>query len=136
MEIKRILETALYAPDLEAAEAFYRDVLGLEMFLKEAGRHVFFKLENQILLIFDPEATRMGPKTTDLPVPTHGASGAGHVCFSLDREAFAPWIARLRQHGIDIESDFNWPNGARSVYFRDPAGNSIEFAERRLWFED
>ena len=28
----------------------------------------------------------------------------------------------------------DWPNGARSLYFRDPAGNSVEIAEPRLWF--
>ena len=26
-----------------------------------------------------------------------------------------------------------WPNGARSIYVRDPAGNSLEFAEPALW---
>ncbi|MGN6582964.1 MAG: glyoxalase/bleomycin resistance/extradiol dioxygenase family protein, partial [Rhizobiaceae bacterium] len=24
-------------------------------------------------------------------------------------------------------------SGGRSIYFRDPAGNSIEFAEPRIW---
>ena len=33
-------------------------------------------------------------------------------------------------------ADFQWPNGARSIYFRDPAGNSIEIAEPRLWFDE
>jgi catechol 2,3-dioxygenase-like lactoylglutathione lyase family enzyme len=30
--------------------------------------------------------------------------------------------------------EFDWPNGAHSMYFRDPAGNSLEIAERALWF--
>ena len=34
---------------------------------------------------------------------------------------------------IAIESEITWKNGARSVYFRDPAGNSLEFAEPKLW---
>jgi len=29
--------------------------------------------------------------------------------------------------------DFEWPQGGRSIYFRDPAGNSLEFAEPRIW---
>ena len=32
-----------------------------------------------------------------------------------------------------IEADFEWPGGGRSIYFRDPAGNCLEFAEPRIW---
>ena len=42
-------------------------------------------------------------------------------------------ILRLESFGVEIEADFEWPNGARSVYVRDPDGNSIEFAEPKLW---
>jgi hypothetical protein len=34
---------------------------------------------------------------------------------------------------VAIEADFEWPKGGRSIYFRDPAGNSVEFAEPRIW---
>jgi hypothetical protein len=34
---------------------------------------------------------------------------------------------------VAIESDFAWPGGGRSLYFRDPAGNSLEFAEPAIW---
>ena len=43
------------------------------------------------------------------------------------------WVARLTESDIAIEADFRWPNGARSIYFRDPAGNSLECAEPGLW---
>jgi catechol 2,3-dioxygenase-like lactoylglutathione lyase family enzyme len=36
-------------------------------------------------------------------------------------------------YGIEIEADFRWPNGARSLYFRDPAGNSVELADPAIW---
>ena len=35
--------------------------------------------------------------------------------------------------GMTIEADFRWPNGARSLYFRDPAGNSVEIVDPGLW---
>ncbi len=38
-----------------------------------------------------------------------------------------------KKHGIAIEADFDWPNGAHSIYFRDPSGNSLEIAEPKLW---
>ena len=40
---------------------------------------------------------------------------------------------RLEGKGVAIEADFEWPGGGRSIYFRDPAGNCLEFAEPRIW---
>ena len=53
-----ILETVLYARDLAAAEAFYGGVLGLEPFAKQPERHLFYRCGGQMLLIFNPVATR------------------------------------------------------------------------------
>ena len=128
-----ILESVLYADDLEAAEIFYRDVLGLTVYARKAGRQVFFKLEDQMLLIFRPAATRIPPAAGGLPVPPHGASGEGHVCFAANASEIERWRLHLPRHGIPIEADFEWPAGGRSIYVRDPAGNSVEFAEARLW---
>nr|WP_272210517.1 hypothetical protein [Marinicella sp. W31]MDC2876410.1 hypothetical protein [Marinicella sp. W31] len=86
-----------------------------------------------MLLIFNPAETEKPAAPGSLPVPTHGARGAGHVCFRLERDDFSAVIAQLEARNIAIESDFCWPNGARSIYFRDPAGNSLECAEAKLW---
>ena len=40
---------------------------------------------------------------------------------------------RLQQEGVAIESEVTWPGGGRSIYFRDPAGNSLEFAMAGIW---
>ena len=131
-----ILETVLYAPDLDATEAFYRDVLGLEPFAKAEGRQVFYRCGNQVLLIFNPTETRKPPRDPSLPVPPHGANGQGHVCFAAEGKDIDSWRAHLESHGIAIEADFTWPQGGRSIYFRDPAGNCLEFAEPRIWGQD
>lgn len=130
---ERILETVLYAPDLVAAEAFYRDVLGLEPFARRAGRHLFYRLGTQVLLIFNPAGTAQPPAPGTLPVPRHGSHGQGHVCFAADGERLDAWRERLMSRGVPIEAEFSWPGGGRSIYVRDPAGNSIEFAEPRIW---
>jgi catechol 2,3-dioxygenase-like lactoylglutathione lyase family enzyme len=127
----RILETALYAADLGAVRRFYEDVLGLECYAAEAGRHLFFRCGDQMLLIFDPRATAQ-PRGV-LPVPPHGALGPGHVCFRASSVELDGWRRRLGSSGIAIEADFEWPGGGRSLYIRDPAGNSVEFAEPRIW---
>ena len=34
---------------------------------------------------------------------------------------------------FEIEKDVAWPNGGRSLYFRDPAGNCLELASPLVW---
>lgn len=133
MAPRGILETVLYAEDLDAAEAFYGDVLKLERVTRAGDRHVFFRCGDQMLLIFNPRQTRIPPPPDALPVPPHGAEGAGHACFRAGAEEIADWRRYLEDNGVVIESDFQWPQGGRSIYFRDPAGNSLEFGEPRMW---
>jgi len=128
-----ILETVLYASDLAAAEGFYRDVLGLVPFAKVETRHLFYRCGDQVLLIFDPVATRVPPAPGALPVPPHGMDGEGHVCFRASAAEIDRWRSALAEKGVAIEADFEWPGGGRSIYFRDPAGNCLEFAEPRIW---
>ncbi len=132
MTVPAILETVLYVDDLAAAEDFYARLLGLAPYAKVEGRHVFFKLESQMLLIFNPEAAR---KSASPPfgLPPHGADGQGHVCFAADARALTEWRAHLARLGVAVEKEHEWPGGGRSIYVRDPAGNSVEFAEPRIW---
>jgi catechol 2,3-dioxygenase-like lactoylglutathione lyase family enzyme len=131
----RILETALYAEDLDAAVGFYGGVLGMELVTRAGPRHAFFRCGEGMLLIFNPAETRRPASDEALPVPPHGATGAGHVCFAATGPEIDAWVERLKAAGMAIEADFRWPNGARSIYVRDPAGNSVEFAEAGLWSE-
>jgi catechol 2,3-dioxygenase-like lactoylglutathione lyase family enzyme len=129
-----ILESALYVTDLDVAEAFYAEVLGLDRIAKVPGRHVFFRCGAGVLLLFNAEATRQAPPAgAKLPVPPHGAEGDGHLCFAATAGEIDDWRARFKQRGIAIEADFEWPGGGRSIYFRDPSGNSLEFAEPSIW---
>jgi len=131
--IEGILETALYAEDLDAAERFYGGILGLERITRHGDRHVFFRCGPGVLLIFNPKETVVPPPAHAFPVPPHGAKGAGHACFRVPASELDFWVKKLEEAGIAIEADFCWPNGARSIYFRDPAGNSLECAEPGLW---
>jgi catechol 2,3-dioxygenase-like lactoylglutathione lyase family enzyme len=129
-----ILESALYVTDLGKAEAFYRDVLGLELIGKVEGRHVFFRCGKGVLLLFNAAATGVPPAPdARLPVPPHGARGPGHLCFSASAQEIDRWKAHLQAEEVVIEADFEWPQGGRSIYFRDPSGNSLEFVEPRIW---
>ncbi|MCA0029202.1 MULTISPECIES: VOC family protein [unclassified Mesorhizobium] len=129
-----ILESALYVTDLHAAEQFYRDTLGLHLLGKVEGRHLFFRCGPGVLLIFNAEATKIPPAPdAKLKVPPHGTVGEGHLCFAATAVEIAAWKAHLKTKNVAIESEFEWPQGGRSIYIRDPSGNSIEFAEPRIW---
>jgi catechol 2,3-dioxygenase-like lactoylglutathione lyase family enzyme len=128
-EILAVVETGIYAADLDRAEAFYTGVLGLQVIGKEAGRHVFFRVgTSNVLLVFNPQTTLKG----DI-LPAHGASGPGHFALGIRREDLQAWRERLAAHGVAIEKEVPWPGGAISLYFRDPAGNAAELVTPGLW---
>jgi catechol 2,3-dioxygenase-like lactoylglutathione lyase family enzyme len=126
--IVTVVETAIYADDLDRAEVFYRDVLGLEVIGKEAGRHVFFRAGDRVLLVFRPEATLKG----DILL-AHGATGPGHFALGIRRESLDAWRSRLAEHGVAVEQEVDWPRGGHSLYFRDPAGNAAELVTPGIW---
>lgn len=134
MMLNGIAETCIYAANLDETECFYRDVLNLNIIMKEENRHVFFKCGDDMLLLFNPHHTRK--KQTDVdgnPVPLHGATGPVHIAFSVEPDAFNSVKDQLRKHGVTIESEISWPNNSHSFYFRDPAGNSLEIITSNMW---
>lgn len=126
-----ILEAALYAEDLDAAERFYGGVLGLQRIVRGGRRHVFYRVGAGVLLIFDPRETEV-PKPGNL-LGLHGARGPGHMAFRAEPLGIEAWRERMTGARIAIEVEVDWPQGGRSIYVRDPAGNSVEFAEARIW---
>jgi catechol 2,3-dioxygenase-like lactoylglutathione lyase family enzyme len=116
MRANEILETCLYVDDLDAAEQFY-------------GRHVVWRCGHRMLLLFDPREVREFGSDT----PHHGTQGIGHVAFAVPDREIPAWQAHLTKQGVTIERTVDWPQGGRSLYFRDPAGNSLELASPKIW---
>ena len=129
LKIQAIIETAIYVADLDETETFYRTILGLTVIAKEPGRHVFFQVgASSVLLAFIADATLKGDH-----LPSHGAKGPGHFALGLDADALDAWRRKLQENGIAIEDEVTWPKGGRSIYFRDPAGNSVELITPGVW---
>src|SRR5262245_15524358 len=128
-EIQTSVETGICVDDLDRASGFYREVLGLEQLAYEPGRHVFFRVGTQsMLLAFLPHAT-----LKDDRLPPHGTTGPGHFAFGVPAGSLSGWRDRLARHGVVIEREVDWPRGGRSLYFRDPAGNLVEILTPGVW---
>jgi len=123
-----VLETCLCVDDLAAAEKFYAQILGLPFHSRQEGRHVFFRCGRGMLLLFNPEQSSLPGE-----IPAHGTHGAGHVAFAAEESELPTWRKHLESHGVAIEKLHSWPGGGYSLYFRDPAGNSLEIATPTIW---
>lgn len=124
-------EVALYADDLPATVAFYRDVIGLRVIVEPNEVYAALRVGDSgtVLLLFDPAKTVGDGRL----VPGHGASGEGHVAFTVDDEGLAAGLERFAAAGIAVETEITWPRGGRSVYVRDPARNSVELIVGSIW---
>jgi catechol-2,3-dioxygenase len=103
-------------------------VLGLEV-ITRSDLVVSFRCSDGVLLLFDPKLSAAAGRD----VPSHGRSGAGHVAFAATDSELEEWRRRLACTNIPIEAEIQWEQGGHSIYFRDPAGNIIEFAPLTLW---
>ena len=124
----RIFESVLYADDLRTCARFYHEVLGLEV-ITRSELVVSFRCSDGVLLLFDPKLSAAAGRD----VPSHGRAGAGHLAFAATDSELEQWRGRLASANVPIEAEVQWEQGGRSIYFRDPAGNSIEFAPLTLW---
>ena len=127
--VEGVIETALYADDLDRMETFYRDVLHLPVHGRESDRHVFFRAgPASMLLIFKPDTTLKGDV-----LPGHGSRGPGHLALGIRPDALPAWRDWLTRQAVAIEKEVRWPAGGTSLYFRDPAGNSVELLTPGVW---
>jgi len=137
MKFRKIVETCIYSSDLEAMKDFYIKSIGLEFISEEKGRHVFLKAGKSMLLIFNPENTR-STYGNNKKLPSHGAitpPACIHFALEIEDVDYEDWKNNLKQNGIYIEMEVSWAEkqDSKSIYFRDPAGNLVEFVTKCNW---
>jgi catechol-2,3-dioxygenase len=128
MKVRKVIETCIYSRDLESLKKFYSDVLGLEIVEEEEGKLMFLKAGSSMLLAFNPDRTF--PSNDRLP--PHGAQGSIHFALEIETGDYEKWKERLAQNGVAIELEVRWKE-AKSLYFRDPAGNLVELITSSAW---
>jgi catechol 2,3-dioxygenase-like lactoylglutathione lyase family enzyme len=93
---------------------------------------VFVKTDKNMLLIFNHTVTTTEKETN------HGAPtppSMVHIAFEIEAEEYEEAKELLVEKNIQVEKEIVWENDikSRSIYFRDPAGNLVEFITRKYW---
>jgi len=114
IKISGVYEVAIKVRDLARAEAFYRDVLGLEVGLREDKRRwVFLRAGGPAGMVVLQEDAGQWPQQ--------------HFAFSVSSAELDRAIKELGAKGVAIFGPIvhDWIP-ARSVYFADPDGHDLE----------
>lgn len=105
---------ALTIKNLEEVLAFYTEVLGFVVEWRPDPDNVYLRSHGDNLALHrgDPE----------------GAGALDHLGFLVPRpEDVDAWAERIKGAGVTLEKEVKTHrDGARSFYFRDPAGNLIQ----------
>jgi catechol 2,3-dioxygenase-like lactoylglutathione lyase family enzyme len=124
-QIIGLAEAAIYVKDLARAAAFYSGVLGLQQTAVFEDAVFLQTGPNSTLILFDIEKLEERVSV----IPGHGARGQGHIALAIPAQEMDAWRERLQRHDVPIEHEQRWPQGTKSVYFRDPDGNSLELID-------
>ena len=125
-------ETVIRVRDIDKAQAFYQDVLGLELWRRFDDRWVFLRIaagyggHTQIVGLFRDDV----PSSFDQePWPNHDsqATTLHHFALEIALDDYEAAHDALSDRGAHVTKRvYRWC-GWRSLYVRDPEGNVIEF---------
>jgi catechol 2,3-dioxygenase-like lactoylglutathione lyase family enzyme len=131
--VHRILESGLYVDDLAKSRQFYVDLFEFRIVL-ESERLVALDVGGiSVLLLFQRGQCEQSQPAKGGFIPGHGAHGVQHFAFGIAPDQLEPWLKRLAEKGIAVESRVSWDRGSQSIYFRDPDNHSVELATPGLW---
>jgi catechol 2,3-dioxygenase-like lactoylglutathione lyase family enzyme len=133
LQLKRVLETALYVDDLNRSRKFYEEILLVNP-LAVTERVCAYDIGGlSILLLFKRGATLEPVVTSAGTIPPHDGSGPLHIGLAIDAEELDAWERHLAMKCITLEGRTTWSRGGTSIYFRDPDGHLLELATPGLW---
>ena len=122
--VKALGEIAFRVEDLDGMQAFYENVIGLEL-MKRFDTSAFFKIaegpagHTVILALFD--------RTADSEPISSKNSTVDHIAFTIELGDFYSEKARLESLGYQVRTTTHAWVQWRSLYVLDPEGNDVEF---------
>jgi len=114
LPISGVYEVAIRVKELPRAEAFYREVLGLEVGLRDAQRNwLFLRIGGQAgMIVLQEDPGEWAPQ---------------HLAFTVDASDIEHAATLLAGQGIAVRGPvFHTWMPAKSVYFADPDGHQLE----------
>ena len=118
--VRALGEVALRVNDLDRSQAFYADVIGLEL-LRRFEKSAFFRISDgyaghtAVLALFD-----RGTPVEQI------RSTVDHVALTIGREDLESERRRLEGLGLSVRTATHEWVKWRSLYVSDPDGNNIE----------
>jgi catechol-2,3-dioxygenase len=112
--IRGLYEVAIRVKNLSRSEVFYREILGLEVGLRDEQRKwLFLRTAGQAGMVVLQE------DTSDWPLQ--------HFAFTIDEGDIELAVTALVQRGVRIDGPIyhDWMP-AKSIYFSDPDGHDLE----------
>ncbi len=112
--ISGIYEVAIRVKDLAKAEAFYREVLELEVGLRDTTRNWIFLRAggNAGMIVLQEDKGEWPPQ---------------HFAFTIEPADIERSVALLKERGIEVDGPhFHAWMPATSIYFSDPDGHALE----------
>ena len=129
-----LLETSVYARDLERTAAFYRDLFGLRTLVNSPRLVAFDIAARSVLLVFQVGSTEDDVVDARGTIPGHDGRGRPHLALSIASGDLDAWRKRLAERGVEIVGEYRWPRGGTSLYIRDPDEALVELATPGLWW--
>ena len=114
LPIRGLYEVAIRVKDLAKAESFYREILGLEVGVRDERRNwLFLRAGGQAGMIVLQEDKGEWP--------------VQHFAFTVDEADIERSATLLRERGVAVSGPvFHEWMPAKSIYFDDPDGNDLE----------
>jgi lactoylglutathione lyase len=114
LPIRGVYEVAIRVKDLTKAEPFYREVLGLEVGIRDEKRNwLFLRAGGDAGMVVLQEDKGEWPLQ--------------HFAFTIDEADIEQAASTLRERGVEVQGPvFHGWMPATSLYFKDPDGHALE----------
>jgi lactoylglutathione lyase len=114
LPIRGVYEVAVRVKDLARSETFYREVLGLEVGIRDDRRNwLFLRAGGDAGMIVLQE--------------DRGEWPTQHLAFTIDEADLEGAVSLLRERDVKVEGPhFHEWMPATSIYFADPDGHELE----------
>ncbi|GHA10842.1 lactoylglutathione lyase [Devosia pacifica] len=132
-EFDGLVETCLYVSDVERSRDFYVEIFGFEPLGGNDRIQPMAVRPGQVLILFRRGGTLQPVPVAGSHIPPHDGNGEQHFAFGIPLERVDDWKLYLEGLNIEIESEIAWPQGGRSLYFRDPDRLLVELVTPGLW---